>query len=154
MVEVKLEYAFTTKVLLGQRTFFGPTPLGERRGFVGTRGGEVYGPRLTGTVVPGSGGDWPHMMDDGCLSFEAMYLLQASDGTHILVRNRGFRHGPPELLQALLDGKEVDTSKLYFRNNPSFEAPVGPHDWLCRHIFVGTCDRMPDHSIFKYYVVM
>ena len=153
MVELKLEYAFSTKVMLAKRLFFGPTPLGEKRGFVGTTGGEVYGPRLQGSVVANSGGDYPHMAEDGGLSFDSRYLLQASDGTHILVHNRGFRHGPPKLLQALLDGKEVDSSKLYFRNNPSFEAPVGPHEWLTRHVFVGTCERMPDHSIFTYYIV-
>ena len=52
----------------------------ERTG-VAVVGGEVSGPRLSGVVVPFSGGDWPRIWDSGLVEFEAHYMLEAGDGT-------------------------------------------------------------------------
>jgi hypothetical protein len=39
------------------------------------------------------------------------------------------------------------------RLSPSFEVPPGPHDWLSKHIFIGTGRRGPEGSIFRYWMV-
>jgi hypothetical protein len=145
--------AFTIKLLLTDRVFSTAMPDGRKRGFVGVRGGEITGPRLQGSVLPHSGGDWPSVRPDGVFHFSARYMLQASDGTIIYMTNRGYRHGPPEVIAELLASRPVDPSRYYMRLAPEFEVPAGPHDWMGRTVFVGTGNRREDHSIFTYWTV-
>ncbi|MBI5439889.1 MAG: DUF3237 family protein [Deltaproteobacteria bacterium] len=148
---MELEFAFEVRLLLGTRLHF-PISGGGERGFVPVVGGEFKGPRIEGVVLPG-GGDWPYIRQDGVVEFDARYLLQASDGTHIYLRNRGFRHAPPEIAEKMEACEPVDPESYYFRVSPVFEVPAGPHDWLSRMVFVGRADRRTDHSLFQYFVV-
>jgi hypothetical protein len=145
--------AFQIKLMLGSRVFSEAMPDGRKRGFVGVLGGEITGPRLQGRVLPHSGGDWPSVRPDGVFDFSARYLLEAGDGTIIYMKNRGYRHGPPEVIAELLAYKPVDPSLYYMRLAPEFEVPSGPHDWMGRTVFVGTGNRREDHSIFTYWTV-
>jgi hypothetical protein len=120
---------------------------------VGLAGGLVEGPRLTGTVVPNSGGDWPRMWASGLIEFEAHYMLEAADGTPIYVHNRGLAYSPPEVLAQIEAGETVGPEETYCRITPRFEAPAGPHDWLCRTVFVGTAERRGNSTFFDYYTV-
>lgn len=149
-----LEFVFEIRVKLGERTHTGLLPGGGNRGFVPVIGGEIQGPRLNGRVVPYTGGDWPYIRPDGVAAFNARYMLEASDGTLICIQNRGFRHGPPKVIGRIMAKESVDPSEYYMRLAPVFEAPVGPHDWLTRTVFVGTGDRQSDHSVFRYWAVM
>jgi hypothetical protein len=149
-----LEFVFEIHVQLGERTHIGTLPDGCNRGFVPVTGGEIKGPRLSGRVIPYSGGDWPQIRPDGVAAFNAHYMLEASDGTLIYIRNHGFRHGPSDVIKRLMAKEPVDPSEYYMRLTPTFEAPVGPHDWLTRTVFVGTGDRRPDFSVFRYWAVM
>jgi len=154
MIEVGLEHAFTMRVSLSERMHMGKTPRGYARGFVGVKGGTIDGPRLQGEIVPDTGGDYPFIYDDGSATFEAKYFLRASDGTLILLHNRGFRHGPKDRLDALLRGEEVDPGAIYFRLNPRFEVPEdSPHVWMTKTVFIGVGNRKKDHSVFTYYAV-
>ena len=149
-----LEFAFEIECDLQVRHRYGPTGAGVERGFVGLRGGRVSGPRLNGRVVPNVGGDFPTIWPDMTVAFDARYLIEADDGTLIELRNRGFRHGPPAVLQALVDGQDQDPSTYYMRLAPSFDAPAGPHQWLSRTVFIGAADRRQDHSVFRYWAVL
>lgn len=150
----KLEYAFQIRLELTERLRYGPNILGVERGFVGLRGGEISGPRLQGKVLAGSGGDWPQILKGDHAIFDARYMLQADDGTLIEIRNRGFRHGPPEVLERLARHEPVDPESYYMRLAPTFDVAAGPHDWLARTIFIGKGDRHEGHSIFRYWAVM
>jgi hypothetical protein len=46
-------------------------------------------------------------------------------------------------LERMRAGLPVDASAVYFRAAPLFEAPDGVHDWLNRHLFVATLERVP-----------
>ncbi len=35
----------------------------------------------------------------------------------------------------------------------TFEAPIGKHDWLTRHVFIGVGERKPDGNYVKYYAL-
>ncbi len=148
-----LTFAFQIKLLLTDRVFAEAQPDGRKRGFVGVRGGEITGPRLQGKVLPGTGGDWPSVRPDGVFEFSARYILQADDGTVIYMTNRGYRHGPKEVIDELLAYRAVDPSRYYMRLAPAFEAPAGPHEWMGRTVFVGAGNRREDHSIFTYWSV-
>jgi len=150
----ELEFVFKVHLNLGDRMKLGPIPTGGDRGFVAVTGGEIEGPRLNGRVVPESGGDWPNIRPDGVVAFNAHYMLEASDGTLIYIRNKGFRHAPPETAKRMESLEPVDPSDYYFRVAPVFEAPVGPHDWLNRTVFIGTADRRKGYTIFYYYAVL
>jgi hypothetical protein len=151
----QLELAFRVRLDFaeGPRTRFAPGHKEFTRGFVGLLGGEITGPRLTGRVVPNSGGDWPRMWASGLIEFEAHYMLEADDGTPIYIHNRGVAYSSPDVLARIEAGEAVDPAETYCRITPRFEAPTGPHDWLNRTIFVGTAERRGNSTHFDYYVV-
>jgi hypothetical protein len=153
-IKPTLEFAFRIRMELGIRQKFGPLPRGSMRGFVSAAGGKIEGPRLNGRVVSNSGGDWALYRPDNAVEFDARYMLEADDGTAIYMRNRGFRHAPPETAKRMEALEPVEPSEYYMRVTPSFETPVGKHDWLMRTIIVGSAQRMADHSIFDYYAVL
>jgi hypothetical protein len=150
--KLETQYAFTLRVALAT-----PIDLGEQHGMyrrlVPITGGAVEGPRLTGAVLPG-GGDWQTATADGTTFVLAHYTLEASDGTPILVTNRGIRSGAPSVLAQLLDGKSVDPTLYYFRTTPRFEAPDGPHGWLTRNMFVATAQRLTSQAIVDVHLVL
>ena len=144
--KIKLDYAFSIRIDFSERiSIQGPR---RRRTYVPAAGGEIFGPRLQGKVVPYSGADYAC---DGLLN--AHYMLQASDGAWIYIYNTGYvwrRDGKP------LVGDSGGTDDIYFRITPYFDAPFGPHDWLNRTIILGTATRYPhpDHTVFTYYAVL
>lgn len=150
----RLEYAFAIRVYFAHRKKFGALPSGFVRGFTSAIGGDVKGPKLNGKVVPHSGGDWPAYWPGGGVEFSAQYLLEADDGTQIVIKNRGFRYATPEVTARMERLDPVDPSEYYMRLSPFFEAPVGPHDWMNRTVFVGTANRQPDHSVFRFWQVL
>ena len=152
-VAANLEYVFETKVFFRpERCIFGPLPGGGSQGYTPCSGGEIYGPRLTGRVVPDSGADYADVRGDGVIVINSHYLLEADDGTKIYINNRGYlvpaKPGEAELVDGL-------PQPAYFRFTPTFVVPAGPHEWLGRTLIVGAGQRRanPDHSIFTYYAV-
>lgn len=150
-----LELAFRVRLDFGDgpRLRFTPAFKSVTRGFVALVGGEVEGPRLTGRVIPYSGGDWPHIWDSGLIEFEAHYMLETSDGTPIYIHNRGVAFSSPETLARIEAGENARPGDAYCRVTPRFETPAGPHEWLNRTIFVGVAERRGASTFFDYYSV-
>ncbi|MEZ5375929.1 MAG: DUF3237 family protein [Acidimicrobiales bacterium] len=98
----------------------GPTPDGARV-LIPITGGRFEGPAIAGSVLPGA--DRLVVRSDGVRFVDALYELETDDGAIINVHNSG---------PANPDGVT--------RTSPRFIAPVGPHDWLNKSIFVGTLD--------------
>jgi hypothetical protein len=152
-----LQHAFDIRLEFDQRVMFGPVSGGGQMGFVRVAGGTIEGPLLNGRVVPHSGGDYAHVRPDGVVETNAHYLLEASDGTLIYIYNRGVvdrSHGVG-LVNSERD-RNAPGMNFYFRVNPTFKAPLGPHEWLTRTVFIGVAERRqnPDHSLFRYYAVV
>jgi hypothetical protein len=150
-----LEHAFSIRLDFddGPRLRFAPANAGYRRGYVGVKGGVIAGPRLSGRVLPQSGGDWPRLWPSGLVEFEAHYLLEADDGTPIYIHNRGLAWSSPEAMARLEAGQPVSPEETYCRVTPRFEAPEGPHAWLTRTVFVGIAERRGACTAFDYYAV-
>src|SRR5690606_34594154 len=87
---------------------------GLRKRFIPVTGGIVYGPKLSGRVLPG-GGDWQSVADDGLSQVLARYSLQADDGTIIGVTNAGVRTASLEVMETLVAGIEVPPDAYYFQ---------------------------------------
>ncbi|WP_238367257.1 DUF3237 domain-containing protein [Mesobacterium pallidum] len=131
-----LEPVFTIEAEIGAARSAGASPMGERL-HIPITGGQVFGPRLSGRVLPG-GSDWPLIAPDGTSRIEARYTIETDDGTPIYVTNIGMRVSPPEVTARLRAGEAVAPTEYYMRGAPVFDAPAGPHRWLAESLFVCT----------------
>jgi Protein of unknown function (DUF3237) len=146
-----LEWVFSVKATLALPVEKG-TIDGLRKRFIAITGGEVSGPKLTGTVMPG-GGDWQSIHPDGLTVLDARYALKASDGTVISVANPGVRVASPDIIKRISAGEDVDPLLYYFRTTPQFDVSAGPHEWLRRSVFVARGIRKPDHVLIEFFRV-
>jgi len=156
----KLEFVFEIDLNFTRVHNINNMPTGAGRGAVYLDSGTVSGPWLNGIALPDSGGDWALFRPDDVLSFDARYMLQADDGTLILLRNNGYLWGRhPDTMTKIRawifeNGPEVPESDYYLRANPTFEVERGKHDWLMRHVIIGIGRRKESGNILRYYVVL
>ena len=129
----------------------GDTPLGRRR-IIGITGGNFAGPRLAGRILPG-GADWQLIRADGVAYLDARYTLETSDGALIYVNNKGYRHGPKDVIERMARGEEVDPALYYMRATPWFETSAPQYAWLNRTICVATGARRRAAVELDFYEV-
>jgi Protein of unknown function (DUF3237) len=134
-----LQPLFKAEITLATPQELGATPQGRRR-IIGITGGRFSGERLAGRILPG-GADWQLIRADGVADLDARYTLETSDGALIYVRNRGYRHGPDEVMRQLSRGEDVDPSRYYMRTTPCFETGDSRYAWLNRIVCVATGAR-------------
>lgn len=152
-VPVDLEFVFEMRVEFGaDRCMLGPLPGGGNQGYTPCTSGSIYGPRLSGKVVPQSGADFATVRPDGVIVINSHYIIEADDGTKIYLNNRGYLVPDKSGHPTLIDGT---AQPAYFRFTPTFVVPEGKHDWMGRTLIIGGGHRHsnPDHSIFSYYAV-
>jgi len=156
----RLEFAFEVRLRFTRVQVIPDMPTGAGRGAVYLDSGEFEGPRIKGRAVPNSGGDYSLFRPDGVLAFDARYMLEADDGTLILLHNRGYLWGrQPDTMDRLRSmafegGQVVPQGQYYLRAFPTFEVTKGPHDWLTRHVFVGVGERKSDGNLIRYYALL
>jgi len=136
---IELEALFRAQITLAAVQELGDTPLGRRR-IIPITGGAFEGARLRGRVLPG-GADWQVVRANGVADLDARYTLETDDGALVYVRNRGYRHGPPEVIARLAKGEPVDASLYYMRTTPWFETGDARYAWLNRLVCVATGAR-------------
>jgi hypothetical protein len=152
--KVGLRWAFSATVFFADRVMINSITSPTGRGYTSVGGGEIWGPRLQGRVLPHSGADYYKT------TFSTYYMFEASDGALIFIHNRGTMRrfqSRPEPGQPLLpptDPKSAGWTR--FRATSVFTAPSGPHEWMNRTVFVGDAQRQsnPDHTVFTYYEVL
>lgn len=111
---------------VGDAIEVGQGPKGGHR-LVPIVGGEFRGPGLTGRVLPG-GADRQTIRADGIRELDAIYELEADDGTVLMVHNR-----------VLIDAEQPPQGESrYAQSVVTVTAPRGPHDWLNRRVLLGT----------------
>jgi Protein of unknown function (DUF3237) len=136
---LNLQPLFRAEITLAPAQELGDAPQGRRR-IIGITGGRFSGERLSGRVLPG-GADWQLVRADGVADLDARYTLETADGALIYVRNRGYRHGSPEIIRRLASGEAVDPSLYYMRTTPRFETGDARYAWLNRIICVASGAR-------------
>ncbi|HVL35662.1 MAG TPA: DUF3237 domain-containing protein [Burkholderiales bacterium] len=149
---LELAPLFTAQIELAPLQELGDTPLGRRR-IIGIVGGRFRGARLAGRVLPG-GADWQVIRPDGAADLDARYTLETDDGALIYVCNRGYRHGPPEVLARLAAGEAVDPAHYYMRTTPRFETGAARYAWLNASICVATGARRAAAVELEVYQVL
>ena len=130
---------FTIHSPLGGIQRLGNTPYGERR-IIDIHGGTVEGPKLKGKVLPG-GADWQIVRTDGVVHLTARYTVETDTGAQILVNAEGYRHGPPEVMEALARDETVDPKLYYFRTFMRFETADPAVAWLNSILAIGVGTR-------------
>ena len=138
---MRLQNLFRAEITLAPPQELGAAPLGVRR-IIPITGGRFHGERLSGRVLSG-GADWQVIRSDGVADLDARYTLETDDGALIYVRNRGYRHGPREVLERLAGGESVDPNLYYMRTTPLFETGDERYAWLNRMVAVAAGARRP-----------
>ena len=138
---MKLQALFKADIELAPAQELGAGPLGRRR-IIAITGGRFFGQRLSGRVLPG-GADWQFIRADGVAELDARYTLETADGALVYVRNRGYRHGPADVLKRLAAGENVDPAQYYMRTTPIFETGDERYAWLNRIVCVARGARRP-----------
>lgn len=134
-----LEFVYEAHAELGAPISIGQTPDGARR-IIPILSGTVEGPRIRGRILAG-GSDWQVLRSDNVTVADATYPIETDDGALIQIRNRGLRHGTPDVMARLAAGDAVDPADYYFRTVPEFIAPLGPYEWLNSSVFLCTGAR-------------
>jgi hypothetical protein len=135
MIKPELEFVYEAEGSLGAPVAIGDTPDGARRIIPIFEGGRVEGPLIKGALM-GNAADWQLTRSDGVTVADAIYALKTDDGVIIQIRNKGLRHGPPDVMARLAAGDAVDPAEYYFRTVPEFIAPAGKYDWMNKSIFI------------------
>src|SRR6202023_1404039 len=128
----------------------GAVPHGIRR-TVPITGGDFDGPRLRGSVLPGSSADWLLLRPDGVLELDFRATLQTDDGALISMRSFGLRHGPPDVMEALARGEAVDPATFYFRTTTRFETSHPAAAFLNRRLTVASGDRRAEGPVYTIH---
>ena len=132
---------FSIRAELETVTNLGHTPYGERR-MIGIIGGSVSGPKLSGRILPG-GADWQIIRSDGAADIKARYAIETESGALIMVTSEGLHHGPPDVMEKLARGDNVDPRHYYFRTVMRFETAAPAVDWLNRILAIARGRREP-----------
>jgi len=148
---IKTEFLCKVEVSLQPVRDLGDTPLGRRR-IIGITGGKFAGPRLAGRILPG-GADWQVIRSDGVACLDARYTLETTDGALIYVNNKGYRHGPADVIARLAHGEDVDPALYYMRATPWFETSAPAYSWLNRAICVASGARRAATVELDFYEV-
>lgn len=115
--------------------------------------GYMQGPRIKGSVIPGSA-DWQLVKTDGNTSLDVTGILVTDDGVTIRVSSKGMRHGPPDVMAKLARGEVVPPDQYYMRAVAEFDAPEGKYDWLNKSLFVSWGERYDNKVVIHYYRVL
>ncbi|RWX70666.1 DUF3237 domain-containing protein [Mesorhizobium sp. M2A.F.Ca.ET.039.01.1.1] len=135
------------RVQVGVPLKLGDDGFGEAR-IVPILGGTALGSGISGRILPG-GTDEQRIRADGRTRIHARYVIEAQDGALIRVDSQGLRHGPPEVMAALLRGEKVDRTQVYFRTVIRFETAAPAHDDLNLRLFLATGERQHDCVILR-----
>ncbi|HMD49883.1 MAG TPA: DUF3237 domain-containing protein [Bryobacteraceae bacterium] len=153
MTELKSRHLFTVTLRLHPVENIGDTPAGRRRVFP-ISGGEFYGERICGSVLPVAGSDLLLIRPDGSSQQDVRLVLKTDDGALIVMTYRGVRHASSEVNARLARGESVAASEYYFRTAPFFETASEKYGWLNRIVAVGIGDRKPDSVVYEVFEIL
>lgn len=88
LIPYEMEYLFTYHATLQPPVVVCPADGGDIRINFYVTGGEIWGPRLQGKLLP-IGGDWLTLRPDGMAVLDVRAVLESHDGAHIDVSYNG-----------------------------------------------------------------
>jgi uncharacterized protein DUF3237 len=115
-------------------------------------GGIFEGKKLKGKVLDG-GGDWLLLRRDGVLQLDVRLTLETDDKQHVYMTYRGYRHGPPDVIDRLNKGESVDPTLYYFRATPYFETSSPKYSWMNGICAVAVGSRLPTGPVYEVFEI-
>jgi hypothetical protein len=149
---IRLDWLMTAEVQVLRPVQIGQIPTGFHQG-VPIGEGSFAGPKLRGTVIPGSH-DWQLVQSDGIARLDVTGAMLTHDGVTIRVSSKGMRHGPAEVMARLNAGEVVPPDQYYMRALARFDAPAGAYEWLNKALFVSWGERYANKVVIHYYQVL
>ena len=168
---IGMEFLFRARITLAPPLELGETPAGRRR-IIEITGGIFSGPKLTAVVAAlvlarSIGASIDRVRDasvelargdltvraDGVAVLDARYTLATDEGAYVHVRNRGYRHGPEDVIRRLNAGEPVDPALYYMRTTPWFETADARLAWLNRTVCVATGARRSSAVELDFYAL-
>ena len=146
----QLRHVSTLEVTLGPIRDMGEGRGGLRR-IIPIIGGRATG-EISGRIL-NLGADWQTVYKDGTAYLDTRYGIETEHGTTIEIVNRGFRHGPPEVMARLARGEPVDPTEYMMRTTAYLETGDPRYDWVNRTVFVGSGSRAAQAVIVSLYAV-
>lgn len=104
-------------------------------------GGTAAGPLVNGKIL-NVGADWQTQFASGLTELDTRYAIETDDGATIEIQNYGYRHGPAEVLDALVRGEEVAPEAYYMRTHARLETGDDRYAWVNHTLFVGHGARL------------
>lgn len=145
-----LSHFCTLEVELGPIREMGQGRGGQRR-IIPIVGGSVTG-QVSGNIL-NLGADWQTIQADGVANLDTRYAFETNDGALIEVINKGVRHGPAEVIEAMARGEDQDPSTYYMRTTATLETGDQRYSWVNRMLFVGTGRRLSNAVLVELYMV-
>lgn len=155
-MSVELKLLFEMRGTLGEPQDIGQCPDGLRQ-ILPVAEGQVSGPALNGTILPG-GADWARLRPDGTFALDVRLVIQADNGDLIYMTYGGRIAAPTPEGQALaLDFAKADPNQgadqYYFRTNPLFETASETFAWLNGIVAVGVGQTGAGGVVYQIYKV-
>jgi hypothetical protein len=147
----QLEFVCRLEVALAPIEEMGPGRAGQRR-IIPIIGGEVSGPLFQGKIR-NLGADWQTIFADGTAELDTRYAFETEDGAVIEIINYGYRHGPPEVIEALGRGEPVEPHAYYMRTHARLETGDPRYAWVNKTLFVGTGRREAARVVVDLFAV-
>jgi len=115
-------------------------------------GGVFDGPRLRGEIVGGE--DWIIESSNGVHNLDVRLTLLTTENIPILMRYKGFRHGPEEVMGRLLRGEPVSPREYYFRICATFMTGDADLSWLNGGPAIGYGSRSENSVDYRLYEIL
>lgn len=145
-----LTHSFSLNITLGTPIEMGMGRSGKRR-IIPITGGTASG-TIAGKVL-NLGADWQTVFADGAAHLDTRYALETDDGAVIEIVNVGTRLGPPDVMERLAAGEDVDPATYYMRTAARLETGDNAYAWVNHRLFVCAGVRHPSHVEIAYFEV-
>jgi hypothetical protein len=146
-----LQWIGTLSAQLGSPTVIGQTAHGTRM-VLPVVSGALYGPGISGTILPMSG-DWLLVRPDGVGELNVRGTLEMRDGALIYVTYGGYVTNVPELMPRWQQGEEIPREAYSFVVTPRFETGAPAYGWLQQAVVIGVGTLIPGGVCYELYVV-
>ena len=129
----------------------GQTPL-SRLMFSVAESGSVVGPKVNGSIIPLSGGDWTRARSDMSLTLDVRICLQTLDKANILMTYQGvMAANSRDDFWYMINADKKDDPKgamqrYYYRIAAFFETGDERYAWM-NHILAVGCGRLAENQV-------
>ena len=140
----------TLDVDFASTTQIGKTPAGQRV-IAPVTGGHFDGPRLRGTVAPGS--DWFLVEPDGSLLIDVRLTLTTEDGVAIYLSYTGSMRGKGDAMARFANGELLDEADYNLITQAKLECGDKRYSWVNGLPVVGVGKQTVNGPVYSLFAI-